>query len=175
MPVVTTLHTVLREPNDDQRAVMKQLDALSHRFIVMADRGRDFLETVYGVAPEKIRVIPEAPALEATGELPPPAGPYILAVGDLRPKKNLPRLIEAYRLMLEDRVELRDGPLRFTEDEDRTIIADDREVQPQCRVRQFKENPPGRAAGLGDRLHHRAIQGSANGSFSTPLEWGGKG
>jgi glycosyltransferase involved in cell wall biosynthesis len=57
------------------------------------------LRARYGVAPEKIRVIPEAPALEATGELPPPAGPYILAVGDLRPKKNLPRLIEAYRLL----------------------------------------------------------------------------
>jgi len=58
MPVVTTLHTVLREPNDDQRAVMKQLDALSQRFIVMAERGRGFLETVYGIAPEKIDLIP---------------------------------------------------------------------------------------------------------------------
>src|ERR1700761_1144121 len=28
-PVVTTLHTVLRDPNDDQRAVMTQLDVLS--------------------------------------------------------------------------------------------------------------------------------------------------
>src|SRR5476649_2628108 len=54
MPVVTTLHTVLREPNDDQRSVMKHLDALSNRFIVMAERGRDFLETVYGVNPNKI-------------------------------------------------------------------------------------------------------------------------
>ena len=58
MPVVTTLHTVLRDPNDDQRAVMKQLDALSQRFIVMAERGRDFLETIYGIDPEKIDLIP---------------------------------------------------------------------------------------------------------------------
>ena len=58
MPVVTTLHTVLRDPNDEQRAVMKQLDALSQRFIVMAERGRDFLETVYGIAPGKIDLIP---------------------------------------------------------------------------------------------------------------------
>ena len=58
MPVVTTLHTVLREPNDDQRAVMEQLDLLSNRFIVMAERGRDMLETIYGVAPEKIDLIP---------------------------------------------------------------------------------------------------------------------
>src|SRR5476649_1051739 len=31
MPVVTTLHTVLRDPNADQRAVMKQIDALYTR------------------------------------------------------------------------------------------------------------------------------------------------
>jgi glycosyltransferase involved in cell wall biosynthesis len=58
MPVVTTLHTVLREPNDDQRAVMKEMDALSNRFIVMAERGKHLLESVYGIAPEKIDLIP---------------------------------------------------------------------------------------------------------------------
>ncbi|HZJ14588.1 MAG TPA: glycosyltransferase family 4 protein [Chthoniobacteraceae bacterium] len=58
MPVVTTLHTVLSEPNADQRSVMEQLDLLSNRFIVMADRGRNMLEAVYGVAPEKIDLIP---------------------------------------------------------------------------------------------------------------------
>lgn len=58
MPVVTTLHTVLREPSDIQRSVMKQLDELSNRFIVMAERGRDYLENIYGVAPEKIDLIP---------------------------------------------------------------------------------------------------------------------
>jgi hypothetical protein len=34
MPVVTTLHTVLREPNSDQRAVMQEIAALSDRLIV---------------------------------------------------------------------------------------------------------------------------------------------
>src|SRR5580693_5555861 len=58
MPVITTLHTVLREPNSDQRALMNQLDELSSRFIVMADRGKGFLEEIYGIAPDKIDVIP---------------------------------------------------------------------------------------------------------------------
>src|ERR1700756_5074934 len=58
MPVVTTLHTVLREPNDSQRFVMEQLNALSNRFIVMAERGRELLKEVYGVSPEKIDLIP---------------------------------------------------------------------------------------------------------------------
>jgi glycosyltransferase involved in cell wall biosynthesis len=57
-PVVTTLHTVLKEPNADQRAVMQQLDLLSNRFIVMAERGRGMLESIYGVDPEKIDLIP---------------------------------------------------------------------------------------------------------------------
>src|ERR1700730_3554564 len=58
MPVVTTLHTVLREPNADQRAVMKQLDELSSRFIVMSDRGKDYLEEIFGIVREKVDVIP---------------------------------------------------------------------------------------------------------------------
>ena len=58
MPVVTTLHTVLADPNPDQRAVMKHLDELSSRFIVMAKRGRDMLQKVYGISPDKIDLIP---------------------------------------------------------------------------------------------------------------------
>ncbi len=58
MPVVTTLHTVLSEPNADQRFVMEQLDLLSNRFIVMAERGQRMLEAIYGVDPAKIDLIP---------------------------------------------------------------------------------------------------------------------
>ncbi len=58
MPVVTTLHTVLSEPNPDQRMVMEQLDLLSNRFIVMAERGQKMLEAIYGVNPDKIDLIP---------------------------------------------------------------------------------------------------------------------
>ncbi len=57
-PVVTTLHTVLRDPNADQRAVMEQLDLLSNRFIVMAERGRNMLVDIYGVEVSKIDLIP---------------------------------------------------------------------------------------------------------------------
>jgi hypothetical protein len=51
MPIVTTLHTVLRDPNSDQRAVMKKLDEFSNRFIVMAERGKAYLEEIFGIAP----------------------------------------------------------------------------------------------------------------------------
>ena len=47
MPVVTTLHTVLREPRADQRRVMRELISLSTRVVVMAERGRQMLQEVY--------------------------------------------------------------------------------------------------------------------------------
>jgi len=44
MPVVTTLHTVLREPNPEQRAVMLEIAALSDRFIVMSRQSSEILQ-----------------------------------------------------------------------------------------------------------------------------------
>src|SRR5437763_8447065 len=46
MPVVTTLHTILREPKTDQRRVMHELVALSTRLVVMAERGRHMLREI---------------------------------------------------------------------------------------------------------------------------------
>jgi glycosyltransferase involved in cell wall biosynthesis len=58
MPVVTTLHTVLREPNSDQRRVMEGLIALSTRLVVMTERGRQMLGDIYQAPPAKIDLIP---------------------------------------------------------------------------------------------------------------------
>src|ERR1041385_4752542 len=46
MPVVTTLHTVLREPNPEQRRVTQELVARSTRLVVMTERGRQMLGDV---------------------------------------------------------------------------------------------------------------------------------
>ena len=58
MPIVTTLHTVLREPNAEQRRVMRDLINLSTRLVVMSERGRDFLRNVYQAPETKIDLIP---------------------------------------------------------------------------------------------------------------------
>lgn len=58
MPIVTTLHTVLREPNDDQRRVMRELTRLSTRLVVMSERGREFLRDIYQTPSAKIDLIP---------------------------------------------------------------------------------------------------------------------
>ncbi|MGH7977873.1 MAG: glycosyltransferase family 4 protein [Limisphaerales bacterium] len=58
MPIVTTLHTVLREPNTEQRRVMRELIRLSTRLVVMSERGREFLGDVYQAPAAKIDLIP---------------------------------------------------------------------------------------------------------------------
>src|SRR5882762_1517133 len=58
MPIVTTLHTILREPNSDQRRVMRELTRLSTRLVAMSERGRDFLQEVYHAPAAKIDLIP---------------------------------------------------------------------------------------------------------------------
>ena len=58
MPVVTTLHTILAEPNPAQRAVMDELVSLSERLVVMSQRGADLLHQVHGVPNDKIDRIP---------------------------------------------------------------------------------------------------------------------
>jgi glycosyltransferase involved in cell wall biosynthesis len=58
IPVVTTLHTVLDEPNADQRRVLQEIGVLSSRLVVMSERGRKMLRNVYGVPDEKIDLIP---------------------------------------------------------------------------------------------------------------------
>ncbi len=58
MPIVTTLHTILHDPDPDQRRVLQEVAGLSDRLVVMSERGAEFLQEVYGVQPDKIDVIP---------------------------------------------------------------------------------------------------------------------
>jgi glycosyltransferase involved in cell wall biosynthesis len=58
MPLVTTLHTVLREPDTNQRAVLKEIAQLSDRLIVMSQLAAQLLREVYAVPGGKIDIIP---------------------------------------------------------------------------------------------------------------------
>jgi len=58
MPVVTTLHTVLREPNPDQMLVMEEITDLSDRLIVMSQLSSQFLQEIYKVPGHKIDMVP---------------------------------------------------------------------------------------------------------------------
>ncbi len=58
MPIVTTLHTILREPTPEQRRAMRELIRLSTRLVAMTERGREFLCDIYDAPEAKIDLIP---------------------------------------------------------------------------------------------------------------------
>lgn len=106
MPIVTTLHTILSEPNPDQRRVMDELVRLSARVIVMSQRGAELLHEVHGVPREKIDLIPHGiPSLPRTGASKSQLGvegkSVILTFGLLSPDKGIEYVIEALPRIVE--------------------------------------------------------------------------
>lgn len=102
MQVVTTLHTVLAEPSPDQRAVMAEIIARSARLVVMAEKGRELLQFVYGVPERMIEVIPHGiPDVaflgthDAKRKLDLDGKTVILTFGLLSPSKGIETVIEA--------------------------------------------------------------------------------
>jgi glycosyltransferase involved in cell wall biosynthesis len=83
------------------RVLVPRAARAAERIICPSEFTAADLERRYGISRAKIRVIPEAPAL-AAGTLAPPAGPYVLAAGDLRPKKNLGVLVQAFKRLVAD-------------------------------------------------------------------------
>jgi glycosyltransferase involved in cell wall biosynthesis len=114
-PGVVTVHDLAFEDHRDDfsrrtgwkyRTFVPRAVRSAERVICDSAFTRDELCRRYGADPERVRVIPLAPAL-AGGGAEPPAGPYLLAVGDLRRKKNLPVLLEAFEQLREEGLEHR--------------------------------------------------------------------
>jgi glycosyltransferase involved in cell wall biosynthesis len=102
MPVVTTLHTVLQEPNDTQRRVMQEVAQRSARLVVMAEKGSEILQETFGVEAEKIRVIPHGipdigshHSSEAKSQFGVEGRTVLLTFGLLGPGKGIEHVIEA--------------------------------------------------------------------------------
>ena len=58
LPLIVTLHTILEKPDANQRRVMEGLLRRAARVVVMAERGREILERVYGASGRNIVMIP---------------------------------------------------------------------------------------------------------------------
>src|ERR1700761_503151 len=109
MPLVTTLHTVLREPDSDQCAVLDEIAHLSDRLIVMSEHAACLLRDVYGVPAGKIDLIPHGvPDLPFTDpnyykDLFRTLGkPVLLTFGLLSPNKGIENVIRALPRILEE-------------------------------------------------------------------------
>jgi glycosyltransferase involved in cell wall biosynthesis len=101
-PVVTTLHTVLLQPNGDQRRVMQELIAYSSRLVVMTERGRDILREVYQAPLAKIDLIahgiPDVPLVAPDfykGQFGVEGKKVLLTFGLLSPNKGIEHVLHA--------------------------------------------------------------------------------
>lgn len=108
MPIVTTLHTVLREPNDEQRRVMDELCQLSDRLVVMSRRAIEFLQAVHRVPLEKIEMIhhgiPDMPFVDPAfykDKFEVEGRRVILTFGLLSPNKGIETMIDALPRIVE--------------------------------------------------------------------------
>jgi glycosyltransferase involved in cell wall biosynthesis len=109
MPVITTLHTVLREPNPDQRLVMEEIAQLSDRLIVMSELSAQFLQEIFKVPGSKIDIVqhgvPDMPFLDpnfykdAFGV---EGKAVLLTFGLLSPNKGIENVIQALPKILEN-------------------------------------------------------------------------
>ena len=105
-PVVVTVHdlAVFRHPEAFNRwsrsyspRVVPRVLAAARRIIAVSEFTRRELVELLRISEEKIRVVPNGVDEEFTREGPAAEGDYVLAVGTLEPRKNLPRLVEAAR------------------------------------------------------------------------------
>lgn len=57
LPVIVTVHTVLKQPSFLQKIIMQQVARKAHKLVVMSKLAVSFLETVYEISPDKILII----------------------------------------------------------------------------------------------------------------------
>jgi glycosyltransferase involved in cell wall biosynthesis len=102
MPVVTTLHTVLKEPAPEYRAVMSKLADLSDKLVVMSRKAVDFLKEIYGISEEKIAFIhhgiPDTPFIDSSfykDKFGVEGKKVLLTFGLLSPNKGIETVLQA--------------------------------------------------------------------------------
>lgn len=57
IPLIVTLHTVLKNPSYNEKAVMKQICKMAYKIVVMSNKAIDFLIEVYDIEHSKIVLI----------------------------------------------------------------------------------------------------------------------
>jgi glycosyltransferase involved in cell wall biosynthesis len=112
MPIITTLHTVLSEPTPLQRGVLDRIVDASSRVVVMAEKGRELLRSVYRVPAEKIEVMPHGiPDFafvepdQAKAKFGFSGRAVILTFGLLSPNKGIEVMIDAMPSILKSRAD----------------------------------------------------------------------
>jgi len=105
-PVVTTLHTILSQPDPHQWTALDEIIRFSERLVVMSAHGASLLRKVHGVPQRRIDLIPhgipQVPFHSLTkGQLGLGGRQVLLTFGLLAPDKGIEYVIEAMPAILE--------------------------------------------------------------------------
>jgi glycosyltransferase involved in cell wall biosynthesis len=57
VPLIVTLHTILKNPSYNEKAVLQEICKMAHKIVVMTNKAIEFLENIYNVPSEKIAFI----------------------------------------------------------------------------------------------------------------------
>jgi glycosyltransferase involved in cell wall biosynthesis len=57
IPLIVTLHTILKTPSYNEKAVLKEICKMANKVVVMSHKAVQFLTTIYDVPEEKIALI----------------------------------------------------------------------------------------------------------------------
>jgi len=102
MPIISALHTILKEPGNEQRTVLKELVNLSDRVVVLSNAGAALLKEIYNVPEPKIALIhhgiPDVPFVDPNyykDHFGVEGRRMILTFGLLSPGKGIEHMIEA--------------------------------------------------------------------------------
>ena len=108
MPVITNLHTVVREPTHGQKVIIKKIALFSDRLLVMSHKAKELLVHIYDVSGDKISFIPHGIPNASFGK----PGKYnnlfgikgkdmILTFGLLGPSKGIENMIKAMPAVID--------------------------------------------------------------------------
>ncbi len=102
MPIVTTLHTVLKDPAPEYRDAMCRLADISDKLIVMSHKASGFLKDIYAVPEDKIAFIhhgiPDTPFIDPSfykDKFGVEGKKVILTFGLLSPNKGIENVLHA--------------------------------------------------------------------------------
>ena len=108
IPIITTLHTTLPEPDEQQKAVIIELSKICDRLVVMSDKAQELLMDVYKIKKDKVMVIPhgipDVPLRDSSfykDQFGVEGRKVILTFGLLGPGKGLETMIEAMPRIVE--------------------------------------------------------------------------
>ncbi|MCX8044484.1 MAG: glycosyltransferase family 4 protein [Desulfobacterota bacterium] len=108
MPIITTLHTVLKTPTPEQAEVLRQIVHLSDKIIIMSNKAKEFLTQIHNVPEDKIvfihHGIPDTAFIDPNyfkDQFGVEGKKVILTFGLLSPNKGIENMIQAMPRILE--------------------------------------------------------------------------